>query len=143
MEWRPGAVGALLILAHGVGCGSEVGIERETSLAAMPDPECVSKALRSIQAVGAVEEEVTDSGVAYRYRGEGFGGRLFFQESESGAAFLDEAVFGSGAPSAEQVATTRRMMQAVETRIAFFCRIPELGAGVPERCVGIDCGDAS
>jgi hypothetical protein len=140
MKRRLGVLAIVLAIGPGIGCGSEYGIERTTELAAMPDPDCVSKALRSIQAVASVEEEHSESLHAYRYAGESYRARLSFRAGTgAGASFVNSGLSGRSRPSPEEVATTRRMMQAVETRIAFFCAIPELGAGIPERCIGIDC----
>ena len=142
MRRRHAVLGIALAVAHGIGCGSEYGIERATNLAAMPDPDCLSKALRNIQGVVSVEEKHSESLHSYGYAGEDFRARLSFRgEAGAGASFAHSGLSGQSPPSPEEVATTRRMMQAIETRIAFFCAIPELGAGVSERCIGIDCGD--
>jgi hypothetical protein len=131
---------AAVALVATIGCEWDYGVNRGTELAAIPASACVSKAVRGTDGVTSVEEHHSESFHRYRYEGEEFWAYIAFrEEAGGGVSFLNTRISVNRRPSDQEVATTRRMMRAVEKAIASECGVPELEATVFEECVGIDC----
>lgn len=139
-----GATALLVCLLIG-GCEYDYGINRIAELKTMPDVDCVRRALADLREITSVDESHSEQPTFHRYRyaGDGFWAYASFRRDADGTVvFLNSRISVNRRPSPEEVSTTRRIMRAVEGRLARECSLPDLVSKVSEECVRVACRDS-
>ena len=152
------AIAAFVVMGSCLGYGDPVtGVIRKAALLRLPEPECVVRALASIEGLSGIEHQTEEGGrpitltgiqapttiYRYPYRLGALEGDIYFQRDYAGRVQLRQTYLYGGDSIAPQSEIDRiyPVMLEIEERLRARCSVGAFE--VQESCISVRCGTSA